>query len=274
MINLTNVFESYSKALFSTWFLYKPFRILFDCGEGLTRDLESKIFAIENIFLSHGHLDHISGLPSLIWARNTGLGDKFKSLSIYYPEDDPDLEKMKEYVCKSSPKLNFKLNWFSIKENQKIEIRNVSISAFATDHIENQLTLGYQIIEKRKKLKQEYLSTFPKTEEMFDFIKIPLLTYSGDTIVKRKKEFENNEILMHECTFLNKEDVKYNVHSSVEDVLQMASEVKPKCLLLYHFSTRYSGAMVHAIVKSLKEKFQIDFPVWVQFGEYLWEVGE
>ena len=49
----------YSKAMYSTWFYYKPARLLFDAGEGVASALGNFIFGIERIFISHGHHDHI-----------------------------------------------------------------------------------------------------------------------------------------------------------------------------------------------------------------------
>jgi len=75
----------YSKGLYSTWLYYAPDRLAFDAGEGLSSILGNKCFAIQHVFLSHGHADHISGLIGLINIRNSGMGDTEKPLTIYYP---------------------------------------------------------------------------------------------------------------------------------------------------------------------------------------------
>ena len=57
-ILLTDVF---SKAIYSTWIFSKPLRTLFDAGEGLVSALRNRAFAIERVFITHGHYDHIGG---------------------------------------------------------------------------------------------------------------------------------------------------------------------------------------------------------------------
>ncbi|WP_121526993.1 MBL fold metallo-hydrolase, partial [Mesotoga sp. HF07.pep.5.2.highcov] len=75
-------FQIFSKALYSTWILYRPERILFDVGEGISTILGNSVYAIKDIFLTHGHVDHISGLWGLINTRNTAMGDRNKQLRI------------------------------------------------------------------------------------------------------------------------------------------------------------------------------------------------
>ncbi len=67
---------SYSKALYSSWLYYSPDRLLFDAGESVSSIMGNKSFAIERVFLSHGHTDHIAGLVGLINIRNSAMGDK------------------------------------------------------------------------------------------------------------------------------------------------------------------------------------------------------
>jgi ribonuclease Z len=65
------IIKAYSKGLYSNWYFYAPDRVLFDCGEGAALNLRAGIFAIEKIFLSHGHIDHIAGLPLLVSLRQS-----------------------------------------------------------------------------------------------------------------------------------------------------------------------------------------------------------
>ncbi|MFM9964824.1 MAG: MBL fold metallo-hydrolase [Planctomycetaceae bacterium] len=54
---------------FASWFVYIPARILFDAGEGITSRLRNRVFLPEAVFLTHSHLDHISGLHAFLTAQ-------------------------------------------------------------------------------------------------------------------------------------------------------------------------------------------------------------
>ncbi len=88
IVNLQTLIQGHSKALYSTWIFYRPDRLLIDCGEGAATALGNNSYAIEKVLLTHGHIDHISGLPSLLWSRAAGMGDNEKPLEIYYPQGD------------------------------------------------------------------------------------------------------------------------------------------------------------------------------------------
>ena len=93
-----SLFRGHSKALYSTWVFYRPDRLLLDCGEGAATQLGNESYAIERVLLTHGHIDHISGLPSLLWARASGMGDNEKPLEILYPQGDVFVEYIKSYL--------------------------------------------------------------------------------------------------------------------------------------------------------------------------------
>ena len=82
----------------ATWLFYRPDNLLLDCGEGAATSLGNGGYAIERVFLTHGHIDHIAGLPVLLWSRASGMGDVDKPLTIYYPRDDVLVAQMKDYL--------------------------------------------------------------------------------------------------------------------------------------------------------------------------------
>ena len=153
----------YSKAMYSTWFYYKSARLLFDAGEGVASSLENFIFGAERIFISHGHHDHIGGLPGIIRARSSARGDKQKPLTIYYPEDDALVQVLRDYVDKVSGRLEYELTWTEVKPGDEIELRGGDrrsfVRAFATPHSRRATSIGYKLMEHRRRLKPEYEGT-------------------------------------------------------------------------------------------------------------------
>ncbi|SHH19959.1 MBL fold metallo-hydrolase [Thermosipho atlanticus] len=244
----------YSKALYTTWVYYSPERILFDAGEGVSTMMNNKIYAIKHIFLTHGHVDHISGLWSLINTRNNAMGDRGKDLSIYYPKGNKGIEEYLTFIRKVNSDLRFNLNIYPIEDGSEIILRDSKqnkkfIRAFKVKHTQNEKSFGYHVFEERKKLKKEFqnlsqneiaeLAKLYGSDYITEKYNSKILTFSGDTYLLKKKDIEDTEILFHECTFLNKNDRKYNNHATIEDIVELVKDTKIKKLILYHISGRY-----------------------------------
>ncbi|ONN26768.1 beta-lactamase [Thermosipho affectus] len=244
---------AYSKALYTTWIYYSPERILFDSGESVSTLLNNKIYAIKHIFLTHGHVDHISGLWSLINTRNNAMGDREKTLNIYYPKGNKGIKEYLEFIKKMNSDLKFKLGIFPLEEGEKIILREKSpkkyIVPFRVTHTYSEKSFGYHIFEVRKKLKREFqefeqskLAELAKKyggDYISENFEKKILTVSGDTYLLKKEDIKDTEILFHECTFLKKEDRKYKNHAVLEDVLELVKDTNVKKLILYHISGRY-----------------------------------
>lgn len=283
MIDLTSMLEGHSKAMFSTFLYYRPQRILLDCGEGAAMQMGTKVFGIEKILLSHGHIDHISGIPMVLFTRMAAKGDNTKPLLIFYPENDPDILRLKAYCDDQFSDLPYQLFWIGIKPGHALHLgKEKSCVAYETKHDSTRTTLGYKFYEKRKKLKPEFkslhspniveaLATMP-LEDVMDVQDRIILNYTGDTVPLDVKEFENTDVVLHECTFLDGNDVKYKSHSVLEDVMKIMMQAQPKALFLYHISTRYSAAHAQKLVKEMCKEMEVVFPVWIMYGENMWQV--
>lgn len=281
-MNVAELLTGYSKAMHSSWLHYKPNGLLFDCGEGVALGLSTKIYAIETVLIGHGHLDHIMGLPGFFFIRSAAKGDNSKPLQVVYPKGDKDIVRLREFIENSflpPYELKFPVTWTEVDAGDIVHIGGQRyVQTFATCHDPNKMSVGYRIMENRKKLKKDLLNASEKIikekiavgEDVFDVIPRNVLTYTGDTIVQDVAEYDQAEILIHECTFIDPKDVKYNSHSLLEDVLKCIVKYKPKNLLLNHFSVRYSPAMCGAAVQTKALEMNLDFPIWLQYGEYCW----
>ncbi len=267
----------FSKAMYSTWLYYAPDRIMFDCGEGVSTSLTNKIYAVQRIFLSHGHADHISGLWGFLNTRNSAMGEREKPLEIYYHSSSSRIRKYLEFIMESSNRLKYEILIREIDEGFKLPLfpkgdelpgeetsepsrkKSRYLEVFSTKHMETEITLGFHIKEKRKRLREPYRS-MPQseirkviqskgTEEISEFYDQNLFTYSGDGLVMPLSRLVNTDTLFHECTFLNLEDRKGENHTSLEELLEPILEAKPKELYLYHISSRYSDSLRERIEK-------------------------
>jgi ribonuclease Z len=197
---------------------------------------------------------------------------------------------MRDYVLRTHRRLTFDLDWVALEPGDTIPLEEERkqhsrrLVAFPTQHVRGRLTLGYHIVERRRKLKPEFASlTQPEIQAlvrdgqrdrlMMDYEQ-KLLTYLGDTTPIETEQLEHTELLMHEATLVEPEDVKYAVHSTLEEAVQAAAAAQPKALLLYHISSRYRRDQVEAAAAACCEKMGLTCDVWVQYLNRLWKVNE
>jgi len=160
-------FQIFSKALYSTWILYRPERILFDVGEGISTVLGNSVYAIKDIFLTHGHVDHISGLWGLINTRNTAMGDRNKPLRISFPSGNRAIEAYLDFIIGMNPRLRYNMIVNPINVGDEVYLRTAGsfrrhVTPFRVKHTIGEISYGYHIYEERKKLKEEYAGSLIK----------------------------------------------------------------------------------------------------------------
>jgi ribonuclease Z len=186
-----------------------------NCGEGVSLYLKMTIFAIDKIFLSHGHLDHISGLPLLISLRQLTKGDNLKPLSIYYPAKDRSISDIKTALDKILSRfISFPLEWIGISAGDCVELKKGRIlEAFSAEHQADE-PLGFRILESRKRLKPK-LTGLQATQlaeigsaDKYDHYEAKLLCYSGDSMPLSPELYSEALILIHDSTFLSVKDRK------------------------------------------------------------------
>lgn len=255
-----------SKALYSTWIYYKPDRLLFDCGEGISAKLGNKIYGIEKIFITHSHIDHIAGLWGLINTRNNAMGSREKDLTIYYPENSSQIESYLDFIMSSNKHLRYKLEIIPLSLFDKIDLKNDRyIEPFKTLHTPAEKSYGYRIMEKRNKLKEKYQSLSQKEiievinkhgrEELNAPYQANILTVSGDCIPISPEIADSAETLVHECTFILEEDRKIRNHTSLNELKELIKKSNPKRVIIYHVSSRYNS-----LVTKTEKKLREDFP--------------
>jgi len=255
---MQNILAGYSKALYSSWYYYKPARLLLDAGEGIIHSLGKKIFGIRKVFLSHGHEDHIAGLPSLVNLRNLSNGDRDIPISVYHPGGDPFIRHLREYLDKKQKhRLQYDMKWVPLKPGDSVELevtrRATRVTAFPVEHTKGWQALGYRIEEKRQALRPEFAGEDPQAvkrligekgrEAVLQTVWHPLLVYTGDTVpLADPAPCAGADLLLIDSTFRNGEDLSESRtrHGHIEASFATALAAGVKHLVLVHLSGRYT----------------------------------
>lgn len=286
-MDVSSLLFGYSKALYSNWIFYKPDHLLIDCGEGVASTLGNGGYGIERVLLTHGHIDHIAGLPSLLWSRAAGMGDNQKPLTIYHPQGDLYLADMKLYLERTSQRLPFDLSWVPLEANAVFELTpKRRVHAFPTRHIQGRLTIGYNIVETRRRLRPEY-SSLPESEiraraqsggraaveELMETYEAKIASFGGDGLPLEPTAVEATELLIHEATILDTADRKGERHSTLDEAVAVAAKARAGVLLLNHVSGRYEKSQVERAAQESVLRHNFQSPVWCLFHNRLWNIA-
>ncbi len=272
---IVNNLSGYSKAMYSTWFFYRPARILLDAGEGVSAAMEHFVFGIEKVFLSHGHYDHIGGLPGLLQSRRSARGDNEKPLEVYYPAGDALIQLQRRYVESLTYALGYELTWHAIEPGQSIELGHGRdrgyLVPFRVRHMGRSVALGFNVMEERTRLRAKFaklpeaeIAQVARTvsrEELNETYHKILLAYSGDTGPLDPDTVRDAEVLMHEATFLSADEREGRGHATVEEAIRVAVDARVNALILFHISSRYPGREVRRVVQKLARSIAPDLPV-------------
>ena len=282
-MQISEVLGGYSKALYSTWLHYRPDRLLVDCGEGAATALGNNCFALERVLLTHGHIDHVSGLPGLVWARAGGMGDNEKPLQVFYPRGDSYFADMRGYLEKVRSKLPFQLEWIELEAGQTIDLKSGRhVETFATRHMKSSQSLGYKIIETRRRLKPAFAQWSEtrlreaagkgEMEAMTEEYRAIKIAFGGDSLPIEPELVAGSEILVHEATILQANERRGQSHSTLDEALEVASKAQPGALVLNHISGRYKRAEIEVAILNGASRLPIGFPIWCLRQDKLWPV--
>ncbi len=111
-----------------------------DPGDGILRDLnkdynKDQILAISDIFISHGHHDHLGGLWSLL--TYLSVMNRSQTLYIHYPKGCPEIPSIyKAFKSVYGSELKYKIVLKSISNSRTFVKKDIKIKPFKVNHRE------------------------------------------------------------------------------------------------------------------------------------------
>lgn len=201
---------------------------------------------------------------------------------IYYPKDSGSFPALRDFCQRFDPQRQGS-EWYPVSmDDEIISGKEWLVKPLNNGHIVSAglltKSLSYILYRVKHKLRAQYSGMDGKEiaalrkelgdDAVMEEVREPVLAYSGDTPVANDNRFEGVRVLIHEATFLEKAelegaDPRYNVHSTLEEVMEMAAIVNPEALVLGHFSSRYSEEEILEAVRKRIAQHRIRFAVHV-----------
>lgn len=233
----------YSVAGEETVVAVPAYNVCFDIGRA-----PREVIPIDNVCLSHGHMDHAAGL-AYYFSQRGFLGTSPGRLIVHRSLAQP-IQKLMDIWSDIEGHVS-PGNVIGVEHLEDVPIRRgLIVRPFNTNHAAG--ALGYTLIEVRHKLKEEFLGkTGPqlvalKKEgvQIEERLEVPIVTFTGDTAIGRFLEHDfvrTSRVLMIECTFFEADHhvrAKAGRHIHVDQLPAVLEAVPDAQVLLLHVSRR------------------------------------
>jgi ribonuclease Z len=243
----------YSMAGISTSIVFPDAEVCFDVGQGLPFQIP-----VPNILISHGHMDHASGLPYLI-AQKAMTGQP--PPTVYMP--DVLVRPMKNImrIWEEIDHHTYQYQFRSVSPGEERPLRApYFFRPFPTYHrVPSQ---GYTIFERKKRLKTEFQKLEPaelgqlRREGVLldEFHDEAVISFSGDSRIEflDSPQVRESRVLLMEVTYWDKKKSVENArewgHIHLDELIPRLEDLKCEKIVLIHASARYNSPYLKEIL--------------------------
>jgi ribonuclease Z len=242
--------------------------LLFDCGEGTQRQMMRYgiSFALEDIFFTHMHADHMLGVIGLF--RTLSLQGRTEPMRLWGPRGSASL--LRQAIALGSEKQPFPLEINEITPESPIERKGYSIVPYPADH-KDKVALGFALVEEIRlgrfnpeKARELGIPEGPAWGRIHKGQSVTLddgrviepselvgpsragrrVVFTGDTrpAASTIEISTGADLLIHEATFSDEEQERAveTGHATSREAAEVAAKAGVKQLVLTHLSARYS----------------------------------
>lgn len=219
------------------------FNVAFDVGRA-----PREVIPIENVCISHGHMDHAAGVAYYFSQRGfLGLAGGrviiHRSLAQYIQQLMAVWSEIERHPSPGTV--------LGVEHLEDVELRRgLVIRPFEVNHCSG--ALGYSLVEKRHKLKTEFVGlSGPQLVELKkqgvpieEHVEVTLLTYTGDTALGKFLDLpfvRDSRVILLECTFFDREHLdraRAGRHIHVNDLPAAFAALPHSQIVLTHTTRR------------------------------------
>ncbi|HEX4963965.1 MAG TPA: MBL fold metallo-hydrolase [Thermoanaerobaculia bacterium] len=236
--------EGWSRAGDDNWFRVHPPGLALDVGRGA-----HQLAGAQDVFLSHGHLDHAMGLPFVLSQRSL---HRLVHTRVFCPAEI--IEPLGDFIAAAErlERARYRYELRPLAPGDRVEVgRGLHIEAFATDHVVP--TLGYHLWHGRRRLAAPFAGLAPAelialrergvdTSEVIEDLWLSYCADTGPAIFDREPRIFGSRVLMLECTFLGEEHRDKGErfkHLHLDDIARWVGKFCNEAIVLHHLSRRH-----------------------------------